>query len=585
MSDRTYTIKSIMLFFIAAVFRLILGFIFLGGIDLRSYAVLAHATINHSLPTVPFFNYFPLGAFYWWFAGWLHVKTSLPYALSFKIIPIFFDALLAVLIYRMVLQNNKSSAFACGFLYACAPIALIIDCMHGQWEPVFLFFLLLSFYIRDFYADSFKKYIVVGVLFTLSFLIKPLSMIFVPLLIVARPDLWRELQLFKRLLFFMSAVVGAVWVCSLSAAFLIIKTRGISLMLLVRHINCWGGILGFLLAIIVSSFILGYMKVWPRLTKRFKEYLLYHASMIISIIITFCLAVGLFMCMRFDMIALVDTILRCFNQGSQIIGLPFAWPFSSHSWLAVVVKNRIWFVVVLAWITLLYYKGCMKVSRAIFLMLVFILGFTGVSPQYLMWVVPFMLVEEHFFFSAFYNLIVMIALLLYYANPYSNPWATNQNILSFAVLKGFDWLVPPSFFLNAKWITVMRFFSDYGVPLLCGLFFFLGINDLLPNQKIRQFEQNRPIFNIFSFGFLLINMAIGLGILVLMLVTPNNDLVSQFNIIKTVKMQAYDLQPGGTLPIYGDFCWFNIVFILFLVALLWSMVALWYGYAAKKRVK
>jgi hypothetical protein len=73
-----------------------------------------------------------------------------------------------------------------------------------------------------------------------------------------------------------------------------------------------------------------------------------------------------------------------------------------------------------------------------------------------------------------------------------------------------------------------------------------------------------------------------------MLTTNWTDLSMQFSATKNVKMLAYDISCGaGKLmqPIYGDFCWFNIVFILFFGAVVWSVVALGYGYTAKKRVK
>ncbi len=581
-TDKTFAIKSIVLFAIAFVFRAIFGIIFFGGIDLRSYAVLAYATLNHSLPSVPFFNYFPLGAFYWWFAGWLHVKTALPYAFAFKVVPIFFDALLTVLIYQMLRKRGSNVAFACGLLYAFSPLTLIIDCMHGQWESVFLFFLLLSFYIRDYYADSLKKYMCVGFLFAVSFLIKPLSIIFLPLLIVVRHDLWKELLRFKKCLFFIGSGLLLGFSFAFFVAFWFVKSQSISLAMLMKTISAWG--MGLLIVSIGCLFGLFLVKIWKNSTVQFRRYLVHQGTMFTGMALTFFIACIGFIFMHFDMKALVDTILRCFNQGSQIIGIPFAWPFTSYAWLAAMVKNRVWFVLVIFLISLYYYLGRFSPTRAMLLILVFIMGFTGLSPQYLVWLVPMMLLEEQFGFSAFFNLCVSCVFLLYYANPFSNAVAPYQNILSFAVLKGFRWLMPPVFLLDEKVVVYLRILGNYVLPFLCIVFFIHSLRKMGKTSSLKWASAKRPFFAFFS-GFLLINIIFSLVILMIMFMT-HDDLASQFYSRSALKLQAYDLCPGSlspTIGIYGGFCWFNIVFILMFIALVWSGFAFWLKVSLKRK--
>ncbi len=195
------------IFTASSLLKLPLAFVFLGSIDLIN---LIEITVNLMdgdggsfahlpyLPTVPLFT---------WAAGYVNALLDLPPAFAYKLVPIFFDGLLAVLVYDFARLAGDRRAFRAGMLYALCPVAVLIDCFHVQWEALLIFFLLLGVHIRRFRAPGAGKYILYGMSLAASVLIKPLSVIFLPFLISgqgARP----VVNFFKRNLLYAAGGLG-----------------------------------------------------------------------------------------------------------------------------------------------------------------------------------------------------------------------------------------------------------------------------------------------------------------------------------------------------------------------------------------
>jgi len=605
MIKQKYVAKSIVLFVIAAMYRCLFGVIFLGGIDVRLYSYLSWATINNSLPTsCPYLNYFPLEALFWWFAGWLHVNTPLPFAFCFKVIPIFFDSLLAVLLFAFMQRQSKKYAFVCGLLYALSPISMIIDCMHGQWESLFLFFFLLSIYIRDFYTDSFKKYVVVSFLFALSFLMRTVSLAFIAFVFIPHEIILRIGWVIKKVwkIIFLKLIIG---LCSIGVVIAIfLKTTQLELnqifisffhfILSPSFIMCSG----FLALILLSTIFLCAKR--KSTTKEFKSRLsvnddfnIYIQNQIVlagGIIFVTCIALLFFVgVMHIDLHFLIDTILRCLNKGTQVMGLPLAWPFFKYDLLKKIIINRVWVMLIIGWLTVYYYQKKLTTIQAVLISFIFMMGFLGLSTSYLVWPIVFILLEGHYGFMAVYNFFVMNLLLLFYANPFSDPRQGCEyvNVLGFAILKGFKWLMPPSFLLDKKVTFYIRLLGNYIIPLLCILFFFYLIRKMLKSPaKQPSNDINKQTFVIFKNGFLSVCSLLSLVIMAFIMITNHAYLLNRFEVIKSIKMLSYDIQYINGLPplgVYGDFSWFNIIFILFFITIVWSSIAMWLGVTSKQK--
>src|SRR5258708_1931550 len=199
---------ALLIFSIALLARTILGYIFYGSIDVSAFMSINDHTFNDTLVQHPFTIWcaFPIIPFYLWLSGLLAIKTQLPIAFCFKAIPILFDSLLAVLVYDFVQKIRPQHALQSGLLYALCPVALMITCIHGQWDALPILFFLLSLFVRDFYPDSFKKYFLYGALFAFSFLLKPISLIFILFFFIPWPTLKQTLGIWWTYLWIIAAL-------------------------------------------------------------------------------------------------------------------------------------------------------------------------------------------------------------------------------------------------------------------------------------------------------------------------------------------------------------------------------------------
>ncbi len=164
------------IFFIALMIRMMCGYIFFGSTDLISEVENNRLILAQDWTMVP---YYPAIEALIWFGGVLNTQTSLPLAFCYKVIPIVFDALLAVLLFDIVASRGRRFAYVVGLLYALCPVPIIIICFHVQWDSITLFLLLLAFHIRECYREGPCSSFCFGFLFGLSALIKPMVLIFI----------------------------------------------------------------------------------------------------------------------------------------------------------------------------------------------------------------------------------------------------------------------------------------------------------------------------------------------------------------------------------------------------------------------
>jgi len=141
--------KKILL--IGLVIRLICLYFFrnVNNYDLESYSLVGQLTLkgisiypdvaNLHHPYLPFFLYIEALTFY---LGSLGGLGSFGTIVIIKIINIIFDLGILYLVYLLSKKNLKTA-----FLYAINPVTILITTLHGQFDVIPIFFILLTIYL------------------------------------------------------------------------------------------------------------------------------------------------------------------------------------------------------------------------------------------------------------------------------------------------------------------------------------------------------------------------------------------------------------------------------------------------------
>lgn len=416
--------------------RLILGYPFLGSIDLINGTFMTRLMLAREPFNQP---YFPIVPQFFRVAAVLTIATPLPLGISFKLVPIIADALLALLIYDLVRRDAPSWALRTGLLYAFSPVALIVTSLHSQWEPACLLLLLLGLYVRDWFARDRLQQLTAGALIALSALVKPVTL---PFLVAAlRPCgpfdarftysmLW-ALGSFALLTFAVPPIVGQKQIV---------------------HV-LWPT------TVLLAAWVL-------------HQVLLYHGRMVgQEIRCSGLVVVGMVLCFVVSAAALelgggsirdvVERILIHGSGGIHTFGLPLAYPLTRLAPL----HYRLWLLGVTFIFAFWYYAGRLGALDFILLGFAFTFGVAGLVPQYLVWVVPFLLVTRRLGWSLAYHAVATLLLVLYYANPAAS-YVPTENLATYIPLRSLAWLVPPLYLQAPGWMPVIRFLGNYALPVL-----------------------------------------------------------------------------------------------------------------------
>jgi hypothetical protein len=166
------------IFLLALIIRLICLYLFINVInyDLKSYIQVGELTLkginiypkvaNLHHPYLPFFLYFEA------VAVWLSESKIMALAII-KIINILFDIGILYLVYLLSKKKLKTT-----FIYAMNPVTILITTLHGQFDVIPVFFILLAIYLLN------KKQELLSVLsFSLAVLTKTWPILFlIPIL-------------------------------------------------------------------------------------------------------------------------------------------------------------------------------------------------------------------------------------------------------------------------------------------------------------------------------------------------------------------------------------------------------------------
>lgn len=366
----------LLIFAVALAVRAGVAWIFFGSVDTTNDFMNAARMFAGWDATQIHVPYFPGLQLILWLGGVVAVYTPLPLTFGWKFFGVFFDAVLALLVYDY-LAGDRRRALRSGLLYAFAPVPLLIASIHGQRDAASIAFLLLSFLLLT--KRSRAAAALAGAAFIMSIIVKPIAIPFLPLLFAAPLALLRGERRDQAL-----AIAGGALTTTL-------------VYLAVAHAS--GGTIT--------------MEVVRRV---------------------FAYAEG----------------------GVQMFGLPF-----------VIGRRFSRFIALLPLLLLIpaYWKGLLSRERAVLIALAFIFGTAALSPQYLMWIVPLLLVCGHPRFAAVYSLIAGWFLVIHYHHP--GPTGFNmENLGAFGPLRGAEWLAPSVAFLAANSFLYV-FLSSFCLPIAC----------------------------------------------------------------------------------------------------------------------
>jgi hypothetical protein len=112
-----------------------------------------------------------------WISGHVVMATDLPLSLPYKFLPCLADALIALLL----LESDAERGMRRALLYAFAPLPLFIHALHGQWDALWMIFLLLALLCARGSGDA--AAVVTGAALVLSLVFKPVAIAVAPLLL------------------------------------------------------------------------------------------------------------------------------------------------------------------------------------------------------------------------------------------------------------------------------------------------------------------------------------------------------------------------------------------------------------------
>lgn len=560
------------IFFLAFCVRTLLAYLFYGSIDVSAFIGINRHTLQGTLVTHPFSIWcaFPIIPFYLWFGGLLAIVTPLPIAFCFKLIPIVFDSLLACLLYDIMRYHRYTNFFAMALLYAFSPVALLVVCIHGQWDSLPIFFLLLGFYARQCCKEHPLNHSIFGALFAFSMLLKPIALVLAPFFFVPFKGIKAEL--------------GKLWYGGIAAIFFIVFFVCTAFFLAkqrpdfwLKSIGCFGSylrehILVFGSLVFLLGLVLVYIIPWKTFSTEFRLHLLNQCASIVGFVLMVGICCGALIGYGFDIISVFDKVLRYFNQGITVFGLPFAYPFNQTPWI-VILKNRFWIMGLISVVAYVYYSNRIALFEALGICFALIFSFSGLCPQYLLWLVPLLMITGQSGFFVLYNLLVSIYMLLYYAHPLGNLVVPFQNMLSFAALHQWAWIMPIPCFTRDWLAPIIHCLGNYILPLICMVIVGVAVGRIIRQRPVQETLKQQADGLYVYLGFPIV---LTIGITSCMLYCTRLSLAQRFDGVVTHNWGYYDyiIQSGVRVANYQHGSWCNIIVVFIILIVLWSFAGL-----------
>lgn len=191
----------------------------------------------------------------------------------------------------------------------------------------------------------------------------------------------------------------------------------------------------------------------------------------------------------------VEYVLTYAGAGAQLLGLPKLIRYGA---------NRLIHLLPLLLLIPLYWKRLLRREEVVLLTFCAIFGTSGLSPQYLLWLVPFLLVCGRERFAALYGLIAGTFLVIYYHHPGLSGF-NMENLGAYAPLKPLAWLAPAATSMGLK-TFLFGILGNFFLPLSLLIYF---VRETVKSGARTPLEEHEPAS---SERQLLAPVAIALGL-------------------------------------------------------------------------
>src|SRR5207249_7196270 len=153
--------------------------------------------------------------------------------------------------------------------------------------------------------------------------------------------------------------------------------------------------------------------------------------------------------------------------------------------------NRLLSLTPLLLLVPLYWKDLLSREEAVLLALAALIGTSGIGPQYLLWMVPFLIICGKVGYAALYNLLAGIFLIIFYQTP-GLAGLNMENLGAFGPLTSFAGLAPAATMTDVKALLFVVF-GDFLIPVSALVFFLV---ELLKAGRRAPQEQSTPPFSL-----------------------------------------------------------------------------------------
>jgi hypothetical protein len=448
----------IFVFFLALVYRLFFSYIFFGSIDTINFANSIHAySDSEPFNPLPYLTLIPASLKMIGLLSFL----ELPSTFIVKIIPNIFDAAIAAYIVKGIgSKTNRLSVWA-GLFYALNPLSIVLTSLHGQWDAMWIFFGLLSLdYAKRAQSKRAQSKRAQS----------------------KRAQSKRAQSKRAQSLSVNSSEYQPTYILVgfLFTTALFIKPSAI-----------------LLTPIIAPYFFRKDSKL------QIKEFI---AGVSLSIFCNYLIALSL----SLDPIDLISQAIAYATSTFGIFGTPYG---------VLAIEENFYKIFLLTLFVITYIlnhrKRISSTNAAIFIICAY-LAIAPLAPQYLIWVLPFLLVGERYIESIAVSFIFALFLFAYYMNPMAS-YSPYENSATFSPRSGMSFLTPFLNYDSTVYLDIannIQRFGNYVVPMI---FLALALRSIkAPKISLAQKPQRNlgswsasegnlssfKAFYIYSFGWL-----------------------------------------------------------------------------------
>jgi len=326
----------------------------------------------------------------------------------------------------------------------------------------------------------------------------------------------------------------------------------------------------FSISLLVKPIALPFLLLFPR---RKRETATSPWAALAGLLFAFSVAFTIYAACGYSMLDMSIGIISYSAKGVQVFGLPFAPVLAK---LSIQSYRLAWVIPAIVTLAVLYHRRRVTATDAMLLFYLFTLATSGLSPQYLLWPIPLLLVSRRLRLAAAYNAIAMLFLLFYYMNPWASYFPF-ENLAMFAPLRGLGWLLPPAAFATRELLPWVHALGNVVFPACSSIIAWLVFRSHREPQSETGWSARTTAWYAAPAG------AIGLTILLLRAgVSEQYVRVRVLEIWKALPAQyAMHVQSMSPSAIFvGDFGSFGLLNVVLLLALLTTV---WCAAAATER--